>query len=211
VYWKEIRLEAWMRAKSEQRPIISIARIVVAALIAITVLCVMRVTIPITVIVTAGSAITTFLLFLFYDWCRHVVAIPPKRHVLQKETIADQERQIAKLTAEKVSIGGYSQAQLTKLKRLRDAGNELFKVSISVNAPNPRNQRDKWLKQHDDWHDDTASILNDRDLKQFTQPFTAGAETEGQKGAYDQLHGTRRGHLFEECQRLTKILERNQA
>jgi hypothetical protein len=109
-----------------------------------------------------------------------------------------------------ISAGYYSIAQLATLVHLTRQGDELFQQSaISLNQANPRGQRDDWMKKHDKWRHAILAILRARDAEIFLKPIFAGYDTQGLKGAIDQIHGNRRGQILEQMERLKGVLERN--
>jgi len=219
VYWKEVRREARTRTKSGlasgYRLLTSIVLPVAGFIITCIILWKMTITIPFTLIVGVSVAISLYLLFLFGEWCTHLIRVPAQWHETQQRAILEKDYRLKQVeselqTALTPTTTGYSQAQLAKLEHLIRKGDELFQRSdISPNQSNPKGIRDIWMKQHDDWREEILALLRDRDAVIFQKPITAGSETQVLKGALDQIHGGRRGQLLEEMERLKKILERN--
>lgn len=130
---------------------------------------------------------------------------------IQRKEQAIQSLQDDLQKAVSVTASDYSKVKLAKLADLSRSAAELFQQSsISLNQANPRALRDDWMRRHDKWRDDVLDILQGRHAEIFMQPISAGYETQGLKGAIDEIHGHRRGQLLGEIERLTRILERNQ-
>ncbi len=86
MYWKEVRSESWTRTRnglgSGYRRLTSIALPIAAFILSCGVLHAMNITVPVTLVVGVGSALTVYLLFVFGEWCYHLVKIPPEREQL---------------------------------------------------------------------------------------------------------------------------------
>jgi hypothetical protein len=125
-------------------------------------------------------------------------------------TIGNRENDLATIRAAQAASGPYTPSQLATLGRLSRDGREQYKITISPNSPNPRQEVDLWLKNHLDWREEVLSILSDRDIVAFQRPVTASYETTGTQGTSNQIQGIQRGHLLAELDRLDKIIKRHQ-
>jgi hypothetical protein len=100
VYWKEVRKEAWTRTRNEfhSRVRTSIVLSALGFLVACITLHLMGITIPITLIVGFGAALSANLIYLAAKWCAHTIQIPAQQHQAQLSAISERDRQIAELT-----------------------------------------------------------------------------------------------------------------
>lgn len=158
VYWKEVRAEATrqIRADFHSRLRVSLTIATLAFLIACAVLHLVHVTIPITVIVGFGAAISANLIYLAWQWCSHLITIPVERDASQLSTIAEKDQQIARSEA---PISPIFRGQLRELQVLsaRDTPPNHMLVSAVIivrylgDASNMSvHQARLWLRGHDD-------------------------------------------------------------
>jgi hypothetical protein len=130
-------------------------------------------------------------------------AVVPMMLRERDQTIQHFEGELHKAT--EITTSGYSQAQIARLIRLKQEADDL----VAYN-PDSLIQRDKWIKQYDDWRDAVLAVLNDKDVVIFNRPITAGDLTEGRTwGGFDFIHIDKRADLLEKRRRLAKVLERN--
>ena len=95
MYWKEIRSEAWARTKqglgSGYRLVTSIVLPILGFLTTYIILREMTITIPITLIVGVSVTVSLYLLFVFGEWCTHVIALPAEKHAASVTAIRNCE------------------------------------------------------------------------------------------------------------------------
>jgi hypothetical protein len=99
VYWKEVRAEARTKTRAEfrSRTRITIALSILGFALSCIALAVMGVPIPITLFVGLAAAIGANLIYSFWQWCSHMIAIPSERDLARLKTIEERDKEIARL------------------------------------------------------------------------------------------------------------------
>jgi hypothetical protein len=209
-YWRARRewafqhTELWTKGKFITGPIVGIVAFLLQGWLGLRLI---AATFQLIVTLIAAYFIVA-LVQLIANWIYYAPVADDRERAV---AIADLKDELEKArNAQAKTPSGYSQSEIAKLGRLQREGNELSKVVISVNSANVIRERDAWLKKHDDWHENVLSILRDRDAAIFEALVTAGDQTKGHAQAIDRVHGDRRGQLFAELERLTRILGRHE-
>jgi hypothetical protein len=181
-----------------------------AFVLAFTALLLMQITIPITLIVGFGAALSANLMYLAGQWCNQLIKIPAEKHKAQDRSIRERDEKIAELTKPPTDVS-YSQLQRATLLRLEQDGLPLLEQQISPNEPSPDRHLDRWLKQYQDWRKEILGILNETDATTFEMP---ASHTNNQilgisSTPVNPDHARARWQLLSAIGRLRAILERD--
>jgi hypothetical protein len=145
-YWREVRREAWQRAKvtmaSRERRMFSIAAPLVSAAIVITLLLVLRQPIPLAIIVTVISALGGYGVLVVWEWLHQLLIIPAEREQTLLTQLREKEAVLSAPPTEPIRI------EFTHVQFLvSDQNTSMAHMNVNIHNTGQATTLHKWRLQ----------------------------------------------------------------